>query len=485
MAVSLYTSRVILAVLGVSDYGIYNVIGGFVAMFSVISGSITVAISRFITIEVGNQNTEKIKEIFSTSIIIQIGISVIIVLLCEVIGIWFIYNKMNIPADRLNASFWVMQCSLATFVINLLSTPYNAVIIAHERMGAFAYISILEVGLKLGIVFLLYAIHFDKLIVYAILLTAVSLIIRVTYSAYCKKYFKNESTFSFVFNKKLLFEMQKFIGWAFLGNGIVVIKDYGINILLNLFFGTVMNAARGIAGQVNAAVVSFVTNFMMAINPQITKSYAEKDLDNMHSLIIRGQKFSFYILFILLMLFIPNINYILSLWLKEVPEHTASLVILILLFSLTETYSNPLLTGVLAQGEIKVYELALTTIYTINFIVCYILLKKSFSVEWVFIYNIIFKIFVCIVLLIHSYKKYLFPIKRFLINCLSPTILVFMICFVLTFVLRLYNAQNFKMFIIQSILNFLITLFVIVFVGLNKHERNNIILTIKSKIKRK
>ena len=481
MAVSLYTSRVVLATLGISDYGIYNVIGGFVAMFSIISGSMSIAISRFITIEVGRKNGENIKNIFSTSILIQIIISLIVIVLCEILGIWFIYNKMNVEPERVNASFWVMQCSLLTFVVNLLSIPYNAIIIAHEKMSAFAYISILEVILKLAIVYLLYILPFDKLIVYSFLLFSISILIRLVYGIYCKKHFENECKFSFVFNKSLLKEMYSFIGWAFFGNGVIIVKDYGTNILLNIFCGTIMNAARGVAGQVNAAIVSFVQNFMMALNPQITKTYAEKDYNTMHRLIIRGQKFSYFILLILFMLFAPNINYILSIWLKEVPPHTANLIILILLYSLTETYSNPLVTGVLAEGNIKNYEIVITFIYAINFIVSYIILKMEGAVETVFAINIVFKIFVCIELLIHSKKKYNFPIKFFITKCVVPTIIVSMICICLTHFAHTYNATSFVNFVLQSLINSVVCFVVIYFIGLNKNERSFILSFIKSK----
>lgn len=481
MAVSLYTSRITLATLGISDYGIYNVIGGFVAMFSIISGSMSVAISRFITIEVGNKNVENIKKIFSTSVLIQIVISLVVIFLCEAIGIWFIYNKMNVPLDRMAASFWVMQFSLITFCVNLLSIPYNAIIIAHEKMSAFAYISILEVVLKLLIVYLLCISPFDKLIVYAALLCLVSFFIRLVYGFYCKRNFKDESKFCLSFNKNLLSEMCSFIGWAFFGNGIIVLKDYGTNILLNLFCGTVMNAARGVAGQVNTAVVSFVQNFMMALNPQITKSYAEKDYKTMHLLIIRGQKFSFFILLMLFMLFVPNIDYILGLWLKEVPAHTASLVVLILLYSLTETYTNPLVTGVLAEGNIRNYEISLLIIYAINFAVSYVILKFGGEVELVFAFNVLFKIFVCVSLLIHSRIKYSFPIRKFFASCVLPTMAVFVLSGLAVYFLHTYRAETFLKMMLQSMVNIAICLLLSALIGLNKNERKFIFATIKSK----
>ena len=483
MLVSLYTSRVTLAVLGVSDFGIYNVIGGLVAMFSLISGSMAAAISRFITIEVGKKNETKIREIFTTSMLIQVAISLLVILLCEIAGSWFIFHKMNIPADRLTAGFWVMQCSLLTFVVNLLSIPYNAVIIAHEKMSAFAYISILEVGLKLSVAFLLYVLPMDKLIVYAVLLFAASLLIRLVYSLYCKRHFKNECALSFVFNKSLLGDMRRFIGWAFFGNGIIVIKDYGTNILLNLFCGTAMNAARGVAGQVNSAAVIFVSNFMMAMNPQITKSYAEKDFTTMHTLIIRGQKFGFFILLMLFMLVAANSSYILSLWLTEVPPHTANLVVLILLYSLTETYTNPLVTGVLAEGDIRNYELSLTVIYAINIAASYMLLKLNFAVEWVFAFNIVFKMCVCVSLLVHSRRKYDFPLRKFIKGCAFPTVSVFVLCCGAAYLLRMYGAKNIGELVLQSIVNCAICAVAIAAVGITKGERQFIVRIVKTKLK--
>lgn len=483
MAVSLYTSRVTLAVLGISDFGIYNVIGGLVAMFTLVSGSMSAAISRFITIEVGKKSEGNIKEIFSTSLLIQIVISIIVIVLCEIAGTWFIFNKMNIPQERVTAGFQVMQCSLLTFVVNLLSIPYNAVIIAHERMSAFAYISILEVVLKLSVAFLLYISPLDKLIAYSILLFAVSLVIRLVYSLYCKRHFKSECTFSFSFNKSLFAEMRRFIGWAFFGNGIIVIKDYGTNILLNLFCGTAMNAARGVAGQVNNAAVSFVSNFMMAMNPQITKSYAEKDLSAMHALIIRGEKFGFFILLILFMLFAANRTYILGLWLTEVPAHTASLVVLILLYSLTETYTNPLVTGVLAEGDIRNYELSLTVIYALNIALSYALLKMDKAVECVFAFNIVFKMCVCVSLLVHSRRKYGFPIKQFIIGCALPTLSVFALCTAVVYGLHLYGAENLAQFVVQSAMNGVSCAVIIALVGMTKSERLFIVRAVKSKLR--
>ena len=276
MAVSLYTSRVVLNTLGVEDFGIYNVIGGVVAMFSVISGGLSAAISRYITFELGQGNTAKLKSVFSSSVTIQIGLALLIFVLAEIGGVWFLNEKMNLPESRIGAANWVLQCSILTFMVNLISVPYNAAIIAHERMQAFAYISIIEVVLKLLIVYILVIFSFDKLKLYGILLLAVACVIRIAYGIYCKRNFK-ECTYHFTFNKALLKEMMGFAGWNFIGAFAGVLRDQGVNIVINLFCGPVINAARAMAFQVNVAVNGFATNFMTAINPQITKSYASGD----------------------------------------------------------------------------------------------------------------------------------------------------------------------------------------------------------------
>ena len=475
MAVSLYTSRVVLAVLGISDYGIYTVIGGLVSMFLVVSGAMSVAISRFITLEVGKKNEGRIREIFATSMLIQVAISVIVIVLCEAAGTWFVCNKLNIPRGRVPAGLWVMHCSLLAFVVNMLSLPYNAIIIAHEHMSAFAYISILEAVLKLAVVFLLYVLPFDKLIVYAVLFLFVSFVVRGVYSTYCKRHFSRECELSLAFNWRMLREMRSFIGWAFLGNGIIVVKDYGTKILINLFLGTAMNAACGVAEQVSNAATVFVSNFMMAVNPQITKSYAEKDFAAMHALIIRGQKFGFFIMLMLLALLVPNIGFVLSLWLTEVPPHTASLVVLILLYSLTETYLHPLLTGVLAEGNIRNYELCLTAIYASNVAASYVLLKAGRAVEWVFVLNIVIKLCVCALLLVCARRKYAFPLRKFVTGCVSPTMCVLAVCAAAAAFFRTYGAERFGTLLLQSAANVAVAATAIYFIGLNRNERRFII----------
>ena len=321
MLVSLYTSRVILKYLGVEDYGIYNAVGGIVSMFGVISASLSTAISRSLTFELGKENSERLKKVFSISIIIQLCIIAVIVLLGETLGLWFLNNKMVIPADRLVAANWVFHFSLLTFAINLFSVPYNASLIAHEQMNIFAYIGILEVVLKLAIVYCLVISPIDRLVLYSLLLTCVALVVQVLYFIYCKKHYK-ECTFSIVRDKTIFKELFNFATWNFIGSASSIFRSQGVNILLNLFLGPVVNAARAISMQVNNAINGFVGNFMTALTPQITKAYAQENYSYLLNCIYRGSKFSFFLLFFLSAPVLVETDYIPRLWLVNVPDTT-------------------------------------------------------------------------------------------------------------------------------------------------------------------
>lgn len=391
MLISLYTSRVVLSRLGVNDYGIYNVVGGIVSMFSILSASLSSAISRFLTFELGRNNDKRLRDIFSTSVIIQGLLGLLIVLLVEFVGVWFLNHKMNISVERVVAANWVLQCSTVTFVVNMLSVPYNAAIIAHEKMQAFAYVSLLEVSLKLGIAFLLYIAWFDSLIVYAVLVVFASLIIRMTYAAYCKRHFE-ECKFKFVFDRDLLKDMLSFSGWNFIGSSSAILRDQGVNIIINLFFGTAVNAARGIAMQVYNAVHGFSQNFILAVNPQIIKSYASGKIDYMFHLAFRSARFSYYLLFCISLPLILQINWLLGLWLTVIPKYTASFSVLVLIFGMMEAISIPLQYINQATGKIKIYQLVVGGMQMLNFPIAYLLLWMDFSPVSVFVLSIVISI---------------------------------------------------------------------------------------------
>ena len=392
MVISLFTSRINLQSLGVENFGIYNVVGGVVAMFSVFSGSLSVSISRFITYELGKGNQEKLKKVFSTAVSIQIFLAICITILAEIIGIWFLNNKMNIPADRLNAANWVMHFSILAFAVNLISVPYNAAIIAHEKMGAFAYVSVFEVVAKLGITYYLFISPFDKLKTFAVLLFALSIALRLIYGVYCKRNFQ-ECSYHFILDRDLIKQMTGFAGWSLFGLVAYSGYNYGLNILLNLFFGPVVNAARGIAFQVQNAVQGFSNNFQMALNPQIIKSYAQNDLKRMHQLIFASSKYAFFLLFFLSLPIIIETPMILSVWLTEVPDHTVNFIRLILALITFDSLGSSISIASQASGKIKKYQIWVGGIMMMIVPVAYICLKIGTNPESVYIVYFI----VCII----------------------------------------------------------------------------------------
>lgn len=478
MGVMLYTSRVVLSALGVEDYGIYNVVGGIVTMFTMLSGSLSSAISRFVTFELGRKNQERLNAIFSTSVIIQITIGVIIVILVETFGVWFLNNQLVIPPERLTAANWVLQLSLITLVINLISIPYNATIIAHERMSAFAYISILEAFITLGVAYLITIAPIDKLVFYALLMTTVALIVRFTYSAYCRRNFE-EAKFRWIFDKELLKEMFSFAGWNYIGNVSWVLRDQGNNMLLNILGGgPAVNAARGISTQVNRAVCQFSSNFMMALNPQITKSYASDNIDYMSTLVIQGARLSFYLLLFLSMPVLFNTNYILTLWLKNVPDHTVLFVQLALCFSMLDSISTPLITAMLATGNVKKYQIVVGGLHLLNVPISYLMLKIGLFPEVVIIVAMFVSV-CCLAARLYLIRGMMkFSARKFIKSVLFNVIIVSAISSIAPFIAVQYLGENFIDFILISIVAVLSSTVTIYFIGCNATER----LFIKEKV---
>ena len=337
LAVSLYTSRLVLKVLGVDDYGIYQVVGGMVTMFGILSNALSAAISRFITFELGSGKAERLKRLFSTSVVVQYVLAGIVFIIAEVVAIWFMETEMQLPKGREFAAKCVLHCSLFTFCVNLISIPYNACIIAHEHMKAFAYMSVVDVVLKLIACLGVMCIPIDKLISYSIFLAVISISIRILYWLYCKKHFE-ETRGSVAFDWCIFKEMLGFSGWSFLTNANGILNTQGVNMLINVFFGVTVNASRGISSQVESAVLQFVNNFTMAVNPQIIKSYAAGDIQGLYTLICRGAKFAYFAMFIMVLPLVCETPYMLSVWLTIVPPHTVIFV------QLSLTYGAPVVS---------------------------------------------------------------------------------------------------------------------------------------------
>lgn len=477
MLVSLYTSRVVLNTLGVEDYGIYNVVGGFVAMFSLISSSLSSSVSRFLTFELGRGSLQRLKETFSTSVCIHVVLAFVVLILTETIGIWFLNTRMTIPTERLYAANWVFQASVLSFMFGLFSVPYNASIVSHERMSAFAYIGILDVILRLLIVlFVAYSpFHFDKLIVYSLLLVAVSMSLQGIYLGYCRRNFE-ECRLRFHFNKKCWKEMSAFAGWNFIGCAAGLLKDQGVNILLNLFMGPVVNAARGIAVSVSTAVASFSGNFMAALNPQITKSYAAEDRTYMFSLVERGSRFSFYIMLTLALPILFETEFVLTLWLKQYPEHTINFVRLVLILSLCDALSNTLITLQLATGKIRNYQIAVGGMLLMNFPLSYVCLKLGFSPESTFVVAIFVSI-VCLLLRLAFLRKMVgFSIKRFLQNVCWNVFFVTGAAVVLPLLLsNWFVGDSWEQFLLISMVCIVCSSASVYVIGCSKNERQFIL----------
>ncbi len=383
LGVSLYTSRVVLAVLGITDYGVYNVVGGVVSMFTFISMAMGNATARYITFALGRGDELYLKKVFNTALLVHIGIAILILILAETVGLWFLINKMVIPADRMVAAHWVYQLSVVAAMVSIVYVPYNSEIIAHEKMGAFAYISILDVILKLAIVYILTIAPYDKLILYAVLFLGVNLLDTLIYYLYCRRHF-SETKLMVVKDWPLIKEMTSFAGWSMIGNLAGVGYTQGLNILLNIYFGPVVNAARGVAVQVQGAVKGFVTNFQTAVNPQLIKSYAQEDYSRMHTLLFSSSKLSFYLLFCIVLPIIIQAQPILSLWLVEVPEHTVSFMRLILIITLIDTIERPVNTSINATGDLKLYQTVSCSIQLLVLPVSYIFLRLGSNPETVF-----------------------------------------------------------------------------------------------------
>ena len=470
MVISLYTSRVILNALGVVDYGLYNVVGGVVTMFSMISGSLSTAIGRFLTYSLGKKEKDKLPVIFSTSVNIQIGLSVIIIIFAETIGLWFLNSQMTIPPDRLSAANWVYQFSIATFVVHLISIPYNSTIIAHERMSAFAYISLFEAVGKLSIAFLISLNPFDRLIFFSLLTVLLSFIIRLIYGWYCRIHFA-EARFRLVFDIKLLKEMSGFAGWNFLGSSAMILREHGGNLIINLFCGPAVNAARAIATKVNVTVQSFIQNFMMAINPQITKSYAQGDFDYMFKIMQYGAKLSFYLMLLISIPIMFDIDYILKVWLVTVPEHTSLFVCLILILAMSDILSEPLKTAILATGHVKNYQIAVGTLQLLNIPISYMLLREGIFPEIVIVVSIIISN-VALFLRLYMLRK-IVPIEvgTYLRKVYLNAFLVSLPSLIVPVAVSLYIPSGPVRFMVIVILSTSASLASVYYVGLDNFER--------------
>lgn len=471
MLISLYTSRVILDGLGVEDYGIYNVVGGFVSMFAIVSAALTSATTRFINYEQGKGDINRQTVVFSTSLTIQVVLTLIVLVLCETFGVWYIQNVMVVPEERLSASMWCFQFSVITFCANLITVPYNASIIAHERMSVFAGISIFEGLAKLAIAFCIFYNPIDRLVFYALLLLLVQLVVCTTYHIYCFRKFE-ECKPRLLFDRPLFRSMLGYSVWHFVGNGAQIAKTQGVNLVLNYFCGPVLNTARGISNQIEGAVSGFASNFMMALNPQITISYAKGDNDYLMSLVNRGSKLSFFLLTILSLPVIINADFVLGIWLKEVPEYAVEFTQLSLICSIIASLSRPLMTAQNATGNVRNYQLIIGSLLLLNLPFSYIALLLGFSPISIVVVALFVEL-ICLfarIFLIPQTIPFFKP-GRFIINVVLPCAVVMALSSIIPTILKYSLDYS----VLNSLFNITVCLIAsslcILFIGCSKSER--------------
>lgn len=480
LGVSLYTTRVILDVLGVLDYGIFNVVGGIVVMFAFISNTMSSASQRFFAFDLGKKDYTKLKRTFNMTVFVYVLIALFILLLAETLGLWFLNNKLQIPNDRLVAANWIFQFSIISFIFTILTIPYNAIILAREEMKIFAFISIVEVILKLIIVYLLLLFRTDKLILYSCLLCITTIITTSTYRIICIRRY-DECKLTIIWDKVILKELLNFSSWNLFGALAHSLNNQGINILINMFFDPVVNSARAIAYQLNSSANQFILNFFRAMQPQITKYYAANERENMLLLVFNGSKYSFYLLFVITMPFILNSSYILSIWLKNVPQYTTVFTQLVIITSLIDSISYPLQTTAQATGKIKLYQIVVGSTLLMNLPISFIFFKANYPPPTTMIISLSISS-ICLFLRLFILKKMMnFPIISFFKKVIFPILQVVIITYLTVLPIK-YEVNSLISFALKTGFTFLFTGFVIILFGLNNRERKFILTFIRKKL---
>lgn len=486
MIVTLYTSRVILQSLGIEDYGIYNMVGGVTSMFLIIVGSLSNASQRFITFAIGKKNVNAVREVFTSSLFLHIFIGVAIIAIAEPVGLWIINNKLIIPSYKLDSAIWVFQFSLMSMLIMLISIPYNAMIIAHERMNIYAYISILDALGRLAVAYSLYLnADVDKLKLYGFLLLLLQVLIQLSYYMYCRFHFE-ECKLLFLKNKTLYKDMAKFASWAIFGNAAFICCNQGITLILGMFFPPFVSAARGIAVQVQGALVGLVRNFQTAINPQITKYYAADELNNMNQLVYTSSKLSFFLVLIPFIPILLNTDVILKVWLKNVPEYAVVFTQFMIVSTSLNTLINPLEDSIKATGNIKRFELYVYGTKILTLPISFALLRMGLSPVYAFVVLIASDIFSLLFSLLEANKQLGFSIKRYVHEILSRIIIVVIVSLMSAFIIHSCLDKSVLNIIVSIIGTVLFTIFFVWIIGLNSTERksaNKMIHTLISRFK--
>lgn len=474
MGISLYTSRVVLKLLGVEDFGIYNVVGGIVSMLSFLNSAMVQASQRYLSFVQGTDNLDDQKKVFSTSVLIHASIAIIVVIVLETVGLWYINHKVVLPSERLFAANVIYQFSILIFLSRIIVVPYNASVIAHEKMDVYAAISIVDYLFQLGFVFLLKIVTYDKLVVYGAMMLVVACINYIIYAIYAKRKFI-ECTFHWYRDWKLYREMFSFASWAFLGGAGFVARNQGVNLVINLFCGPSVNAARGVAYQVSAAVQTLISSFQQSMNPQITKRYAAADHESMMSLVRAGSKYSFLLLLIFFMPILIRPNYILNLWLGNVPKYAAEFLVMAISMSLVTSMDGTLNTAMQATGKIKIFQIVVSVIMCCDIPLVYLLLTigiEPYFATGVSIFTAVLCLFTKLFLL---HKQIHYNLGHFLVSVVFRNFFVAAIVIMTFYHISKLFPETFAGFIMMSLLSFVLNGGLVFFIGMEYSERKMII----------
>lgn len=484
MGVTLYTSRVILDVLGIEDFGIYNIIGGIVVLLSIVSNSMTTSTQRFITYELGFGDDERVSRTFSMGMIAHFIICGVILVLGETIGLWYVLEELNIPKGREAAAMWVYQISLITIFLTLIRAPYNATVIAHEKMSFYAYMSIVDVLFKLLSVSVLVFSPVDKLVTYGLLVMLTNIFLNFLYYRYCKKHF-NTCNFQFIIDRSYFKKMFSYLGWNLVGAGASLGTQQAGNLIINKYLGVAVNAAYGISSQVNGAINSFVSNFQVAFTPQLVKLFSQNKMDDFWKLSKTSALLSYYLLFIIAFPIFVNIDYVLSTWLVEVPAYAGTFCQLLIIYSLIDAVQAPLWIGINATGNIKVYEIWLSLILLLNIPFSILVLSLGWAPYWVLIVRVLLNFLTSIVRCFHVKWQFNFPIFQYLIQVICRVMFVTIATTILWYASTLlYSVSSFIGFCCYYVASIIVIGIIIYALGIGKNERLQVLKIISSKIKK-
>lgn len=482
MCISIYTSRILLNSLGVIDYGIYNVVGGLVGMLSFLNGSLTSSSQRFLTYSIGKGDSSEVSIIFTNIIYIHVLLALIVVTMSEAVGMWLLDGKLNIPVNRMLSTYVAFHLSVLLMAINIVTVPYNALIIANERMSFFAYLSIYEVFVKLIIAFLITHIDSDKLIVYSILMTITQFSVWLIYKMYRGKYF-SDIKFLGAFSKDKIKQFLSFISWNMFASIAIMLMSQGTNLILNVFFGPVINAARSLAQQVQSALTQLYINFQMAINPQITKSYAQNNLQQMHLFMFASVKVAFVIMSSIALPFLFVCDYVLGIWLDIVPEYTSTFIKIGLLINVIDAISNPFIIGCMATGQIKKIMMVCGTMFCMVMPISYVFFTFGLPPYYAYISQFSITIIAFFVRLFIVDKLLNFGIVKFCKSIVVPMVIVFSLSFSILYLINLlFKYDDFIKLVVLGLLSmFLVFLLSFTFL-FSQYERNMIVEIITKKM---